>query len=247
MRRGSRLTNVFYWPTLDLLTWGFITVYLNNVGKSGFNFLTAILSAVLLWNFFIRAQLGFHMAFLEDVWVRNFINLFATPLKVSEYVAGLVLTSIVAGFLSLILPVIVAWLFFSYNIFQLGFMLIPFFAVLFIFGWTVGLFSVAIMLRFGSSAESLTWTLPFIFIPFSGVYYPISALPLWAQKIAWMLPTSYIFEGVREVVSSGAFDAIKLLYGFGFSILYFFLAYFVVLQVYKMVLRRGLFTRFSVE
>ena len=82
MRRGSRLTNVFYWPTLDLLTWGFITVYLNNVGKSGFNFLTAILSAVLLWNFFIRAQLGFHMAFLEDVWERNFLNIFVTRITI---------------------------------------------------------------------------------------------------------------------------------------------------------------------
>ncbi len=247
MKRGSRLINIFYWPTLDLLTWGFITVYLNNVGQSGFNFLTVLLGAVLLWNFFTRAQLGFHMAFLEDVWVRNFINLFATPLTVAEYVTGLILTSIVAGCLSLFLPFAVAWFLFSYNIFQLGFMLIPFLAVLFIFSWTIALFGMAIMLRFGSSAESLTWTLPFIFTPFSGVYYPLSALPVWAQYIAKVLPTSYIFEGLRQVICSGVFDTVKLLYGFGFALLYFFIAYFIVIKVYRVVLRRGLFTRFSVE
>lgn len=247
MKRGSRLVNIFYWPTLDLLTWGFITVYLGNVGMSGFNFLTVLLSAVLLWNFFIRALLGFHMAFLEDVWARNFINFFATPLTVAEYVAGLVLTSIVAGVLSLILPVLIAWLLFTYNIFQLGFMLIPFFIVLFIFGWTIALLAMALMLRFGASAESLSWTLPFIFTPFSGVYYPVSALPIWAQKISEGLPTSYVFEGMRQVIFSGNFDTGKLLYGFGFAVAYFFIAYFVVIWVYKIVLRRGLLTRFSVD
>ena len=247
LKRGSRLINIFYWPTLDLLTWGFITIYLTSVGTSGVNFLTLLLSAVLLWNFYTRAQLGFHMAFLEDVWVRNFINLFATPLTVAEYVTGLILTSVVAGILSMILPVLVAWLLFTYNIFQLGFMLIPFLAVLFIFGWTIALFAMAVMFRFGSSAESLTWALPFLFTPFSGVYYPISALPLWAQTISHVLPTSYVFEGMRQVIFSGSFDAVKLLYGFGFALAYFFLAYFVLIRVYKLVLRRGLFTRFSVD
>lgn len=247
MKRGSRLINIFYWPTLDLLTWGFITMYLNNVGDSGFNFLAVLLSAVLLWNFFLRAQLGFHMAFLEDVWVRNFINLFATPLTVAEYITGLVLTSVVAGIASLLLPVLIAWLLFAYNIFQLGFMLIPFLAVLFIFGWTIALFAMALMLRFGSSAESLSWTLPFIFTPFSGVYYPISVLPVWAQHIAQGLPTSYVFEGMRQVIFSGTFDKAKLLYGFGFASAYFFLAYLVVLWTYKVVLRRGLITRFMTE
>lgn len=246
-KKGPRLVNIFYWPTLDLLTWGFITVYLSNVEKSEINFLTLLLSAVLLWNFFIRAQFGFHMAFLEDVWVRNFINLFATPLTVAEYVTGLVLTSIVSGILALILPVVVAWLLFTYNIFQLGFLLIPFLVVLFIFSWTVALFSMAIMMRFGSSAEAFTWALGFLVMPFSGIYYPVSALPFWAQKISYVLPTSYVFEGMRQVVLSSTFGPEKLLYGFGLAIAYFFLAYFVVIRVYKIVLRRGLLTRFSVE
>lgn len=247
IKRGSRLINIFYWPTLDLLTWGFITAYLTNIGRSGFNLLTVLLSAVLLWNFYTRAQLGFHMAFLEDTWVRNLINFFATPLTVAEYVTGLVLTSIVAGVSSLALPILVAWLLFTYNIFQFGFLFIPYLVVIFIFGWAIALFAMALMLRFGASAESLTWTLPFMFTPFSGVYYPISSLPLWAQKISYGIPTSYVFEGMRQVVLSGNFDMTKLLYGFGLAIAYFFAAYFVVIWVYKIVLRRGLITRFSVE
>lgn len=247
MKRWSRLINIFYWPTLDLLTWGFITAYFSNVGRSELNFLTILLSAVLLWNFFIRAQLGFHMAMLEDIWVRNLINFFATPLTVAEYTAGLILTSIVSGFLSLVLPIIVAWLLFAYNIFDLGLMLIPFLVVLFIFSWTIALLATSLIIRYGSGAESLTWTLPFLFTPFSSVYYPISALPVWAQKISLWLPTAHVFEGMREVLLSGVFDWSKLLIGLALAIFYFFVAYGILLWVYKIALRRGAFTRFSVE
>src|SRR5215212_693632 len=87
----SRLVPLFIWVAIDIVLWGFMTKYLNTVTSSGFNFVPVLLGAVLLWDFFTRVMHGVTMAFLEDVWSRNFLNVFATPLSITEYVTGLVL------------------------------------------------------------------------------------------------------------------------------------------------------------
>ncbi len=94
--RGSpaRVLPLFAWVAIDMVLWGFITRYLNSVSASGVNFVPTLLGAVLLWDFFIRVMQGVTMAFFEDVWSRNFLNVFATPLRISEYVSGLVLRAL---------------------------------------------------------------------------------------------------------------------------------------------------------
>src|ERR1700733_8107135 len=94
--RGSptRILPMFAWVAIDVILWGFITRYLNSVASAGFNFVPAMLGAVLLWDFLTRVMQGVTTAFFEDVWSRNFLNVFATPLSISEYVTGLVLSSI---------------------------------------------------------------------------------------------------------------------------------------------------------
>src|SRR5689334_2402125 len=86
--RGSpaRVLPLFIWVVIDVVLWGFITRYLNAISASGFNFVPALLGAVLLWDFFCRVMYGVTTAFFEDVWSRNFLNLFATPLSIREYV-----------------------------------------------------------------------------------------------------------------------------------------------------------------
>ena len=239
--------NLFYWSTIDILLWGFMTAYLNQVGKAGFNFMTVILGAVVLWNFFTRVQYGLTISFLEDVWTRNFINLFSTPLTILEYVAGIILTSFITAFISLGITVFLAWLFFAYNIFQFGFLLVPFMAVLFIFGWSVGLFATAVILRFGPSAEIFAWSFPLLFSPLSSVFYPISALPDWLEPVSRAIPATHIFEGMRGVVLTGVFDWGFLFSGFLLSMLYFAVSYVILLRAYRIVLKRGLFTRFSTD
>ena len=73
----SRVIPLFAWVAVDMVLWGFLTRYLNTVASPGFNFVPALLGAVLLWDFFIRIMHGINMAFLEDVWSRNFLNIFA--------------------------------------------------------------------------------------------------------------------------------------------------------------------------
>lgn len=247
LKKGSRLINVFYWSTIDIILWGFITIYLNDVGKTGFNFINVLLGAVILYNFFIRIQFSISISFLEDVWTRNFINLFSTPLSVAEYVSGIIIISILQSILSLVATAIIAILLFSYNLFVLGLYLVPFIFVLFLFGWAIGLFAITLVLRFGPSAEALAWTIPFFFTPFSGIFYPLSALPEWLRPFANLIPSSHVFEGMRSIILSGSFDTSRLYVGLALGLAYFIAVYILVLIVYRTVLRKGLFTRFSTD
>lgn len=244
-RSAHRLLGMFYWSTIELFVWGFLTIYLNQIGGSEFNFTTVVLGTVILWNFLMRIQQGIGVSFLEDIWSRNFFNLFASPLSINEYCLGLILISITSSFISIMVMVGLAWLLFAYNIFQFGFLLIPFVAVLFLFGLALGIFTVAIILRFGPSSEILAWSIPVLLPPFSGVFYPLSALPSWLQNVAHVFPPSYVFEGMRSVVLGGNFQYQNLFIALGLSCFYVFISYWLLLRVYKHVLYYGKISRFS--
>src|SRR4030042_1890028 len=179
--RGSfaRVFPLFAWAGVDMVLWGFLTKYLNTFVSPGFNFVPALLGAVLLWDFFIRIMQGVTMAFFEDVWSHNFINIFATPLLISEYVAGLVLSSIATSVVGLAVMLFIAVLFFKLSFFVYGLMAIPFILVLFLFGISIGVFGSALVLHFGPASEWFIWPIPGIISPFVGVLYPISTLPVW--------------------------------------------------------------------
>lgn len=247
LERKLRLFHLFYWPVMELFLWGFLTVYLNQIGKSDFNFVSLILGAVILWEFLTRIQHGISISFLEDVWVRNFLNLFATPLSVNEYTSGLVLFSILQTVFSILFLALLAFVLFSYNILQFGMLLLPFVVTLFIFGMAVGIFTTALVLRFGSSAEFLVWSIPALFSPLSGVFYPVSSLPVWLQPFSYILAPSHIFEGMRSIVLGRGLDPTVLITAFIVSILSFLAAYVFLKRIYRYVLRHGLFTRFMTE
>src|ERR1700686_4496594 len=101
--RGSpaRVLPLFAWVAIDIVLWGFISRYLNTVASAGFNFVPALLGAVLLWDFLVRVMQGGTTALFEDVWSPNFLTIFATPLSISEYVSGLVVTSTVTSLVGL--------------------------------------------------------------------------------------------------------------------------------------------------
>lgn len=248
MRRNkTRFLSIFYWPILDILLWGIATVYFDKVGKAEFSFLTVIVGALLLWNFLIRIQQGMTLGFLEDVWARNFLNLFASPLTIAEYVAGVVLIGLTTSGMSLVAMALFAWIFFAYNIFTVGFALLPFLLILFLFGLALGIVTVALMLRVGPAGEWIAWAIPFSITPFVGVFYPISALPKILHPIANILPASYVFEGMRGVVLQGTFSFELFLAGTLLGILYLIFASWILVRVYRSALKKGFLTRFTAE
>ena len=246
-RSVHRIFGVFYWSTLDIVLWGFMTSYLYAFNSANLNFATVVLGTLILWNFFIRIQHGITISFLEDVWTRNFMNLFASPLTVGEYVWGLVLTSVVTSLVSISFMVVLAWLLFAYNIFQFGFMLIPFVAVLFLFGWAAGIFATSVIIRFGPSSEILAWSIPVLLTPFSGVFYPIVVLPKYVYAVASILPSAQVFEGMRSIILSGSFDTTRLSAAFVLAFISFVLSFWFLLRFYRRALRNGSFTRFLTE
>jgi ABC-2 type transport system permease protein len=187
------------------------------------------------------------LAFLEDVWSQNFLNYFASPLTISEYVSGLILTSIITSLAGLSLMLVLGGWAFGYNILKLGLLLMPFLSTLFLFGLALGVFATSLILRFGPSAEWLAWPIPFVLNPFVGVFYPISTLPAVLQPIAKLLPPSYVFEGMRAVIFTETFSWPYIITGFGLACVYLALAYLFFIYIYRLVLRNGLIARFSAE
>lgn len=243
----SRLFPLFAWAGIDMVLWGFLTRYLNSFVSSGFNFVPALLGAVLLWDFCIRIMQGVTMAFFEDVWSNNFINMFATPLLISEYVLGLVLSTIATSSIGLIVMLSIATVIFKLSIFVYGIMAIPFIMVLFLFGISIGIFGSALVLHFGPASEWFIWPLPALVSPFVGVFYPISTLPGWMQIVSRFLPPSYVFEGLRAIVLGKGFTGLPLVWGGCLAIVYIVLAHSFFTKVYRNSLRTGNLVRYSAE
>ena len=247
--RGSfpRVFPLFAWVVVDMVLWGFLTKYLNSVTSSGFNFVPVLLGAVLLWDFFIRIMQGVTMAFFEDVWSRNFLNIFATPLLISEYVAGLVLSSILTSMIGLAAMLLIAVIIFKLSFLVYGLMAIPFLLVLFLFGIALGIFGSGLVLRFGPASEWFIWPIPALISPFVGVLYPVSTLPHWMQVVSRFLPPSYVFEQLRTIISGGAASWFVLALSACLAVVYIFSAYVFFARIYQHTLRTGLIARYSAE
>ncbi len=242
----ARVLPLFIWVAMDIVLWGFLSRYLNTVA-AGFKLIPTLLGAVLLWDFFGRVMQGVTTAFFEDVWSRNFLNVFASPLSVSEYVCGLILASIATSSIGLIVMLILAIFIFGLSFLVYGLMIVPFVAVLFLSGIAVGILGIGIVLRFGPAAEWLVWPIPALLSPFVGVFYPLSTLPRWMQGIAFILPPSYVFESLRAVVAGHRPAVSSLLIGGVLAAAYVVLAGWVFTRIFRYAVKTGLVARYSAE
>ncbi len=247
--RGSsaRVVPLFAWQAVDIVLWGIISRYLNSVSSTRFNFIPALLGAIVLWDFLVRALHGVIVAFMEDVWSRNFLNIFAAPLSISEYLIGLVLFSVVTSIVVLAVMVILATALFGLSFFVYGVMLVPFLLMLFLFGIALGIFGAAVVLRWGPAAEWLIWPIPALLSPLACVFYPLSALPRWLQWPARLVPASYVFEGMRGIVEGGGVSLESMLICTALTALALVLACRAFLGVFRHAVRTGLIARYSAE
>jgi len=249
LMRGSvaRVLPLFVWVAVDMILWGFMTRYLSAVAQPGFSLASAILGAVLLWDFFIRVMQGVTTAFLEDVWSRNFLNVFATPLKISEYVAGLVLSSIATTSVGLVVMLFLATGVFGISLLVYGVMLVPFLFVLFLFGIALGVIACSLVLRLGPAAEWFVWPIPALISPFVGVLYPLSTLPEWMRYVSRVLPPSFVFENMRAMLAGRAASVTDLLWCVSLAGVYVVVAGWVFMRIYRHAVRTGLIARYSAE
>lgn len=235
-----RLLELAYWPTVQMITWGFVTRFFLEhsswVAQAG----GVLISAVLLWDVLFRANLGVSLTFMEEMWARNLGQLFLSPLRPAELVVALTAMSLVRTAISVAPAALLALPFFDVWVFSLGPPLVAFFANLMVMGWCIGLIVSAVVLRFGLGAESMAWVAIFLISPLSGIYYPIATLPGWLQPVAWTLPSAYVFEGMRAVLFEHAFRMDLFLGAVLLNGLWFVGSTVLLLRMFEVARVRGL-------
>ena len=235
----TRLLELIYWPAVQLFVWGFLQFYIAQ--NSGF-FARAsgvFIAAVLMWDVLFRGQLGFSVSFLGEMWSRNLSNLMISPLRPIEFVCALMIMSLIRLAIGMLPVTFLAMAFFGFNVYGLGLALAAFFVNLILTSWAVGIVVAGVLLRNGMGAESLAWTLMFVLMPLACVYYPVSVLPSWLQAIAWTLPPTYVFEGMRALLMEHVIRIDLMLEAFVLNVLYFAAGVFAFLQLLKSARRVG--------
>jgi ABC-2 type transport system permease protein len=224
-RSAARTMEIFFWPLMELLVWGFFTVYLQRQWGGPRGLVAALLYAMVFWDILYRAQQSVSLAFMEELWTRNILNLLISPLRTWEWVAsaylyGLIKTVIVAAFL-----MSAAAALYALDVTKLGVLFVPFFVNLLLMGWAVGLFTAGLLIRLGHAAEAIVWGVPFLIQPFSAVFYPLSVYPAWLKPFCMALPSTLVMEGLRSIVlDGGAFPWRYLIGAFAMNLVYLALA-----------------------
>ncbi len=245
--RGSwpRVLELMYWPTMQMVLWGFVTLFLVNHSSWVAQASGVLISAVLLWDVLFRGQLGVSLVFMEEMWSRNLGQLFVSPLRPGELIAALLVMSLIRTLIGVGGAALIAMLLFHTSIFDLGLPLLGFFANLMVMAWAIGLAVSGVVLRYGLGAESMAWVAIFAVQPVSGVFYPIEVLPAWLQYVAAALPSSHVFEGMRAVLFEQRFRFDLFAYAALLNVVYLaagigvFLAFFRSARVHGQLLHVG--------
>jgi ABC-2 type transport system permease protein len=226
-----RILDLIYWPTVQMLMWGFLQLYVSQSSSMFARASGIFIGAVILWDVLFRGQLGFSISFLEEMYSHNLPNLMMSPLRPVEFISALMIMSIVRLLIGMIPVSLLAIAFFGFNVWTLGFALATFFANLILTSWSIGIFVAGLLLRNGMGAESMAWTIMFLFLPLTCVYYPVTVLPHWLQYVAWSLPPTYVFEGMRALVIEHVFRADLMIEAFAFNIVLFAAASFAFMAL----------------
>jgi len=243
----ARWMDLFYWPLIDLLLWGYTTVYLNSQSHSGINFVVLFIGALISWDILFRAQQSVTITFLEDVWARNTLNLFVSPLTPTEFLISSITYGMLRHFVTISFMGLMAFWLYNYNYFSLGFYLIPAILNLLLFGWSLGIVTTALILRFGQAGEMLAWGLAFLIQPFIGVFYPVETLPKAFQVVSKFLPPTYVFTELREIVLNKHFIPGLVLKAFALNAVYLLLAGIFFNWLWRIVKNMGYLTRLGNE
>lgn len=225
-RSVPRTFEIVFWPVMELLVWGFVAMYIQQLSQNALATLAAsIINAMIFWDLLYRSQQGVSISFIEDIWTQNIVNLLVSPLRIWEWI----LSTFIYGFIKVmlitgILSGIAFWLYHFSLIQNTHFYLIPLVANLLLFGWALGIFTSSLVIRWGHAAEALIWGVPFLIQPLSAIFYPLATLPPWLQVISKCLPSTYVFEGMREVIRAGSMPLHYFFTALALNAVYFILA-----------------------
>ena len=238
-----RVLELIYWPAVQLILWGFISRFFVEHSSWLAQASGVLMAAVLLWDVLFRAHLGVSLAFFEEMYSRNLGHLFVSPLRVIELVSALLAISFLRTLIGISGAALLAIPLYNFSIFGLGLPLLGFFANLLVMGWSIGLLVAGMVLRYGLGAESLAWVSIFAIAPLSGIYYPVSTLPEWLQPVSWLLPSSHVFEGMRQLMFGQVMRTDLMWQAIGLNLVYLVLGAGFFLLAFHSARRNGLLLR----
>jgi len=236
----DRIFDMVYWPFIGLLVWGFTSYFISDIAK-GSHVLNIFIGGAILWTFYQRAQQDIGNYILEDFWSRNLYNLLSTPVTPSEIIMSTVLFGLMRSIITFSLLSIIAAILYSFDIFSAGIFAVLLFALsLLLLGWVFGIFTTALIFRFGVKIQVFAWSFAFLIQPFSAVFYPLSTLPGWLQKISLAVPATHAFEGMRYAFATGKIAWDSLAYAFVLDAILLVMAYYFFLYCFRQSRREGI-------
>ena len=238
-RSFPRVLDLIYWPSIQITLWGFISNFFASHSTYYNNAVGVILTCAILYDFLFRTSIGFNMLFLEEIWSRNFTNLFIAPIKLSEIIVALIITALVRTLIGLVPAILLTTPFFGISIFKLGFPLALLFLSLYLFGITLGLFVSSGLLRYGPAFENIAWSSLFLLAPLGCIYYPISILPEFLQIIAKSLPLVYIFEEVRSILVNNTVNYSNIITALILNVVYLFIGIALFYYSFSQARKKG--------
>jgi len=234
-----RIFDLIYWPTVQIILWGFVSKFFTMHSDYFNNVAGVILSAAILYDFLFRSSISYNMLFLEEIWSRNIINLFVSPLKISEIIFALTSSALVRTLIGLVPAAFIAIPLFGISIFELGIPLILLLFSLYLFGITLGLLVTAGLVRFGPSFESVAWASLFFIAPLGCIYYPVEILPTWIQPIALGLPLAHIFEETRNILVYQTVNLNNIYYAIALNLIYLIVAISIFYKSFSGAKKKG--------
>ena len=244
-RSLARIGEIFFWPVMNLLVWGFVTLYLQQVAVP--RAVLFLIGAMIFWDILYRSQQAITLSITEEIWVRNILNVFIAPIRIWELVVATCIVGILKTLVATVVLGLLAYYLYAFDLMALGPHLVPFFANLLLFGWAVGLVTMGLVLRYGHAAEALIWGVPFLIQPVSAVFYPVEVLPSWLQAVAYSLPSTYVFEGMRAVLIEHTFPMAQLGLALGLNVVYMALGGLFFAWMLHTVRVRGYLSRLNLE
>lgn len=236
----ERQFDSFFWPAIDLIVWGITSRFLIAGKQNVSDLFLIVLTGLVFWQVIWRAQYEITVSMLDEIWSKNFLSLFSSPLTTFEWLAAVLILGIFKMLLTIGFAMGLAYLLYQVNVLSLNTALIPFMASLVVMGWWVGMIVAGVIVRFGIQVQIFAWAGVYLLSPFCAVFYPLATLPPWAQTVAKVIPGSYIFEGMRTYLSTGQIPFFELFISFGLNLIYLVLSLWFFTRMFEESRARGL-------
>jgi ABC-2 type transport system permease protein len=193
--------DVFWSSAVNVLVFVFIAQSLQS--GAGNTSGISVMVGIILWNFIWCGQYSIAVGALWEIWSRSFNTLFITPLTLEEFLVGQMISGIMKGVVAAGIAAIFVFFLSHYSILTIGWPLLLYIFELIVFSWSIGMFVLSLIFRLGMNVQSLSWVIVYLVQPFGGMFFSVSLLPVWVQKISWMIPSTYVFESIRYQLTTG--------------------------------------------